>query len=79
MILLAIFFPGIYFLFRGKIFSAIFAIVLQIIAILTFLVFGIGVIISIAISAWAVLSYINHKNAKKLEQMEKRIIASQIA
>ncbi|WP_375444883.1 hypothetical protein [uncultured Fibrella sp.] len=69
MIILAIFFPGVYFLSRGKIVSGFFAIVLQIVAVFTFLLFGLGFFIWLGIAIWAVISYNNEKAEKRTEAL----------
>lgn len=66
MILLAIIFPGISFLVRGKILSFILCIVLQI-----------TLIGWLPAAIWAVVSYSNAKQAKQIKAMEQRIIANQ--
>lgn len=71
MILLAILFPGLSFLFRGKILSALIAIVLQIVAFLTFLFFGAGLLLWIILAVWATLSYTNARADKRNKRMIK--------
>lgn len=66
MILIAILLPWISFLVRGKIFSGIFCLILQI-----------TLIGWLPASIWAVVSLNNSKNEKRLKEMEKRIIESQ--
>ncbi len=65
MILLSILIPGLSFLLRGKILSAILAFVLQGIAIFTFMFFGIGALLWIILAVWAIVSYNNAKNEKR--------------
>ena len=65
MILIAIIFPGISFLLRGKILAAIIAFVLQI------TMFG-----WLPVAIWAVVSLNNERNEKRIEEMEKRIISA---
>lgn len=57
MILLAIIFPSISFLLRGKIFSAIFCFILQLI-----------LIGWLPASIWAVMSLNNERNERKLNE-----------
>lgn len=65
MILLAIVFPGLSFLFRGKILSALAAIILQVIAVFTFLLFGAGVLLWGILATWATVSYSNARAEKR--------------
>ena len=69
MILLAILFPGISFLLRGKIFSAIIALILQVVAFLTFLLFGVGFFIWLILAILAVVSYNNGKAERRNEKI----------
>jgi hypothetical protein len=71
MILIAILLPGLSFLLRGKLISAVVAIVLQIIAVITFLFFGIGFMLWLILAIWAVVSYQNAKADKHHKQMVK--------
>jgi membrane protein implicated in regulation of membrane protease activity len=71
MILIAILFPGLSFLLRGKIISAIMAIILQVIAVFFFLVFGIGALLWIILAIWAIASYNEAKKEKRHKQMLK--------
>jgi uncharacterized protein (DUF58 family) len=71
MILIAILFPGLSFLLRGKILSALVALVLQIIAVITFLFFGIGFMLWLILAIWAVVSYQNARTQKYQRQMVK--------
>lgn len=71
MILIAIIFPGLSFLLRRKIISGIIAIILQVIAVFTFLIFGIGAILWIILVVWAIVSYNNAKNEKRHKEMLK--------
>jgi uncharacterized membrane protein len=71
MILIAILLPGLSFLLRGKLISAVLAFVLQIIAVITFLFFGIGFMLWLILAIWAVLSYQNAKANKQHKQMVK--------
>ena len=63
MILIAILFPGVSFLIRGKILSAILAILLQM------TLFG-----WLPVAIWAVMSLNEAKSEKKMKQMERRIM-----
>lgn len=65
MILIAILFPGLSFLLRLKIISAIIAIILQVISIITFLFFGAGFILWLILAIWAVMSYNNAKEDRR--------------
>jgi hypothetical protein len=71
MILIAILFPGLSFLLRGKIICAILAILLQVIAVFFFLVFGIGALLWIILAIWAIASYNEAKREKRHRQMLK--------
>jgi hypothetical protein len=71
MIFIAILFPGLSFLLRGKIISAIMAIILQVIAVFFFLVFGIGALLWIILAIWAIASYNEAKKEKRHKQMLK--------
>jgi TM2 domain-containing membrane protein YozV len=62
MILLAIIFPGISFLLRGKILSAILAIILQL-----------TLVGWLPVAIWAVVSLVNSRNNKRMDEMERRI------
>jgi len=66
MILIAILFPALSFFLRGKLFTAIIALIL-----LCTLVGWLSV------SIWAVISRSNAKNTKQISKMEQRIIAAQ--
>jgi hypothetical protein len=70
MILIAILIPGLSFVLRGKILSAIVAFALQIAACFLFLVFGLGFILWLILAIWAVVSLNNGRNDAKLKQME---------
>lgn len=71
MVLLAILVPGISFLLRGKIIQAIVALILQVVAIFTFLFFGLGFFIWLATAIWAVVSYNNGKADKRNKELMK--------
>jgi hypothetical protein len=75
MILLAILFPGLSFLFRGKILSALAAIVLQVIAVFTFLFFGVGFLLWVILAVWATVSYSNARAEKRNKKMIKYLRA----
>ena len=64
MTLIAILFPGLSFILRGRPFSGIIAIALQIVAFLTFLIFGIGFFLWLILAIWAIVSN-NSDNANK--------------
>jgi len=64
MILIAILFPWLSFLLRGKIFQGLLCLLLQI-----------TVLGWIPAAIWAVASRVNGKNRKDLKEMEKRIKA----
>lgn len=66
MTLIAILFPSLSFLLRGKIVSAIVCVILQI----TFIGW-------IPAAIWAVSSLNNARQSNEIKKMEKRIIASQ--
>lgn len=66
MTLIAIFFPSLSFLLRGKIVSAIVCVILQV----TFIGW-------IPAAVWAVSSLNNARQANEIKKMEKRIIAAQ--
>ena len=78
MILIAILLPPLSFFLRGKIFSGIICSILYIIAFFLYVFLGAGILLHIGLAIWAVMSRSNAKNEKKLKEMEKRIIASQI-
>lgn len=65
MILLAIIFPGISFLLRGKLISAILAILLQL-----------TIIGWLPVAIWAVVSLNDSRNKKRMNRMEQNIIKS---
>jgi uncharacterized membrane protein YqaE (UPF0057 family) len=66
MILIAILFPALSFLLRGKIFAAIIALLLQC-----------TLIGWLPVAIWAVVSRSNAQNTKQISKMEQRIIAAQ--
>lgn len=68
--LIAIIFPPLSFFLNGKIFSAIIAFFLQILAIFTFVFFGLGFFIWVILAIWAVSS----NNNKKADARTKKII-----
>ena len=65
MTLIAILFPSVSFLLRGKIFTGILCLILQV-----------TLIGWIPAAIWAVISLSNARNDKKLQEMEARILAS---
>lgn len=73
MLLLAIVLPGVSMLMNGRIISGIIAIVLQIIACLTFLMFGIGFLLWLILAIWAVNSRSKAKTKRRLRAMENTI------
>jgi len=66
MTLIAILFPALSFLLRGKIFAAILAFILQC-----------TLIGWLPVAIWAVVSRSNAENHKRIKQMEQNIIANQ--
>ncbi len=66
MILIAVLIPWLSFFLRGKIFSGILCLLLQI-----------TLIGWIPAAIWAVMSRVDGKNKKRMKDMEKRIVASQ--
>lgn len=66
MILIAILFPALSFLLRGKIFAAIIAFILQL-----------TLIGWLPVAIWAVVSHNSSKNQKRINKMEQNIIAAQ--
>lgn len=66
MTLIAILFPGISFLLRGKLLSAILAILLQM-----------TIIGWLPVAIWAVASLNNSRNEKRMNQMEDRLLKQQ--
>lgn len=78
MILIAILLPPLSFFLRGKIFAGIISSILYVIGFFLYVFFGAGILLHIGLAIWAVVSRNNAKNDKKLKEMEKRIIASQI-
>jgi hypothetical protein len=76
MVLIAIIFPGLSFLLRGKLFSAIIAIILQVFAFLTFVLFGLGFYIWLITAIWAVISYnqgrADRRNRQMIRAMRRR-------
>lgn len=73
MILIAILVPGLSFLLRGKIFSALIAIVLQIIAIIASLAAGLGLFLWLALAVWAVMSYNNQKSDERINKLKGKL------
>ncbi|HEY1009683.1 MAG: YqaE/Pmp3 family membrane protein [Daejeonella sp.] len=66
MILIAILFPSLSFFLRGKIFSALLCLILQL-----------TLIGWLPAALWAVVSRSNAVRDEKLREMEKRILANQ--
>ncbi len=64
MILIAIMLPWLSFILRGKILSGIICLILQI-----------TLIGWLPAAIWAVMSRVDGKNKKRIDQLEKRIIA----
>ena len=62
MILLAIVFPGFSFLIRGKVLSAILAIILQL-----------TIVGWLPVAIWAVVSLTNARSNKRMDEMERRL------
>lgn len=77
MLLLAILFPGISLILNGRIIGGLFAIILQIIACLTFVLFGLGFLLWLILAIWAINARNNVKTERKLEKMESRILEKQ--
>lgn len=67
MILIAILFPWLSFILRGKIFAGLLCLILQI-----------TLIGWLPAAIWAIISRNNEINDKKLKEMEKRIIEGQM-
>lgn len=82
MILIAILLPPLVFFLIGRFFAGIISSILYIIATvmaLTALLLPVAFVIYLALIIWAIVARNNAKTEKKMKQMEKRIIASQIA
>lgn len=62
MILLAIVFPGFSFLIRGKVLSAILAIILQL-----------TIVGWLPVAIWAVVSLTNARSNRRMDDMERRL------
>lgn len=73
MVLIAILFPGLSFLLRGRLLRAVVAVILQIIALFTFVFFGSGIILWALLACWAVVSYNNAKTRKQHKQLLKTL------
>ncbi len=65
MLLIAIIFPGLSFILRGKFLSGIVAILLQMLAFLTTILFGFGFLVWAILAIWAVVSYFQGKADKR--------------
>ena len=63
MTLVAILFPGISFLVRGKILAAILAIILQI-----------TLVGWLPVAIWAVASLNNERNEKRIKELERKVV-----
>lgn len=74
MIFIAIICPGLSFLLRGKIFSALAAIVLQILAILLSL-FGLGFVLWAALVIWAIASYNQAQRDRRTRELVRAMRA----
>lgn len=82
MILIAILLPPLVFFLIGRFFAGIISSILYILATvmaLTALLLPVAFVIYLALMIWAIVARNNAKTEKKMKQMEKRIIASQIA
>jgi hypothetical protein len=73
MLLLAIIIPGLSMLLNGRIISGLIAIILQVVAIFTSALFGVGIVLWILLVIWAVNVRSNVKNNRKLQEIEKKI------
>jgi hypothetical protein len=71
MVLIAIICPGLSFLLRGKLFSAILAFILQVFAFCTAIVFGLGFYVWLVTAIWAVLSYTQARADRRNRNMIK--------
>lgn len=69
MIIIAMLCPGLSFLLRGKIISALFAFILQVVAVFTFVFFGAGFLLWGLLAFWAVSSYNNAQANKRNREM----------
>lgn len=69
MIIIAMLCPGLSFLLRGKIISAFFAFILQVVAVFTFVFFGAGFLLWGLLAFWAVSSYNNAQANKRNREM----------
>ncbi len=73
MILIAILFPGLSFLLRGKLISAVFAIILQVIALFTLVLVGLGFYIWLFTAIWAVSSYTQSRADRRNRELIRAI------
>lgn len=73
MTLIAILCPGLSFILRGRPFSGIIAIALQVVAFLTFLIFGIGFFLWLILAIWAIVSNNNDRANKRHEELIQAI------
>ncbi len=76
MLLLAIILPGVSMLLNGRIISGIIAIILQVVACLTFVFFGIGFILWLILALWAINVRNKVRTDKKLSELEKKVNSS---
>lgn len=75
MLLLAILLPGVSMLLNGRIISGMIAIILQVIAFLTFLVFGIGFLLWLILVFWAISVRNKAKTERSLKNLENKFNA----
>lgn len=75
MIIIALLCPGLSFLFRGKIISALLAFILQFVAVLTFVFFGAGFLLWGLLVFWAVSSYNNARADRRNREMVRAMQA----
>lgn len=68
--ILAIFLPWLSFLIRGQIISSLLALFLQILAVLTFALFGFGFFIWVALAIWCVNTRSTYKMNKKINELK---------
>ena len=65
MIFIALICPGLSFLLRGKILSGLIAIILQVVAFLTFIFAGFGFVLWLILAIWAIISNNNDKAERR--------------
>jgi membrane protein implicated in regulation of membrane protease activity len=73
MVLIAIICPGLSFLLRGKILSAIVAIILQVVAVLTSLLFGAGFFLWLILAIWAVVSLTQSREDRRNRRLVRAL------